>query len=134
MIRNIFLPSGKTSLSRAPYILFYILLHIIYLTIVFNLDESPVPFLLCIIAFAFLKMNINAQRARDSGIKARYVVIPSLLVYFGAAIVGYAADEEYVNAAIKINNGFDCIVFLMLVLAPTQQKLNNQGMLEGERK
>lgn len=35
MLSKVFLPSGKTCLGRGPYILIFVVLHVIYLTVAF---------------------------------------------------------------------------------------------------
>lgn len=122
MISRIFLPSGKTRLMRGPYILIYILLHIIYLSLAFNLDERPIILLLSMLLFTYLKLNINAQRTRDSGLKARYVIIPSVLIYLASIGLGFFFGAECESMAVKLSNGFDFLLFLILVLAPTHEQ------------
>lgn len=122
MISRIFLPSGKTRLMRGPYILIYILLHIIYLSLAFNLDEHPIILLLSMLLFTYLKLNINAQRTRDSGLKAHYVIIPSVLIYLASVGLGFFFGAECESMAVKLSNGFDFLLFLILVLAPTHEQ------------
>ena len=122
MISRIFLPSGKTRLMRGPYILIYILLHIIYLSLAFNLDERPIILLLSMLLFTYLKLNINAQRTRDSGLKDRYVIIPSVLIYLASVGLGFFFGAECESMAVKLSNGFDFLLFLILVLAPTHEQ------------
>lgn len=122
MMSRIFLPSGKTRLMRGPYILIYILLHVIYLSLAFNLDEHPVILLLCMLLYTYLKVNINAQRSRDSGLKARYVIITSIMIYSASTVLGFFFGAECESIAIKLSNGFDFLVFLLLLLAPTHDK------------
>ncbi|MGY5959024.1 DUF805 domain-containing protein [Kosakonia sp. BK9b] len=125
MIRSIFLPSGNTCLTRGPYILTFILLHIIYLTIALNLDEWPIVLLICMLVYTWVKVNINAQRSRDSGAKARYVVTASIVVYLVSAVLGYFFGADCASLAYKLNIGFDLLVFLIFTLAPTQLKTTN---------
>lgn len=122
MISRIFLPSGKTRLMRGPYILIFILLHIIYLSLAFSLDERPIILLLSILLFTYLKLNINAQRTRDSGLKARYVIIPSVFIYLASVGLGFFFGAECESMAVKLSNGFDFLLFLILVLAPTHEQ------------
>lgn len=122
MISRIFLPSGKTRLMRGPYILIFILLHIIYLSLAFSLDERPIILLLSMLLFTYLKLNINAQRTRDSGLKARYVIIPSVFIYLASVGLGFFFGAECESMAVKLSNGFDFLLFLILVLAPTHEQ------------
>ncbi|WOZ77308.1 hypothetical protein [Kosakonia sacchari] len=125
MIRRIFLPSGKTCLARGPYILIFLLLHILFLMVAFNVAELPVLPLVCFLLYTYLKLNINAQRCRDSGAKGRYVVIFSLLVYLASlavAATGVVSDVECVSLGIRIYFGYDVLVFFVFMLAPTQLK------------
>ncbi|MBV8876023.1 MAG: hypothetical protein JO014_25235 [Metakosakonia sp.] len=122
MMRSIIFPSGETRLMRLPYILIYILLHVIYLSLAFNLDERPIILLLCMLLFTYLKVNINAQRTRDSGLKARFVVIPSIVIYLASSVLGYFFGAECESLAVRLSNGFDFLLFLILILAPTQEK------------
>lgn len=122
MLSKVFLPSGKTCLGRGPYILIFVVLHVIYLTVAFQLDEMPTLFLLSFLLFTYIKININAQRARDSGLKGRYVVIPSLIIYLASAVLGYFFGEDCTSLGVKIGNGFDLLVFFIFLLAPGQQK------------
>lgn len=122
MMRSIIFPSGETRLMRLPYILIYILLHVIYISLAFNLDERPIILLLCMLLFTYLKVNINAQRTRDSGLKARFVVIPSIVIYLASSVLGYFFGAECESLAVRLSNGFDFLLFLILILAPTQEK------------
>ncbi|MGK9174446.1 hypothetical protein KXR87_14620 [Yokenella regensburgei] len=121
MMRRIILPSGKKRLMRRPYIVLYILLHVIFLSLAFNLDERPIILLSCMVLFTYLKVNINAQRTRDSGLKARYVVIPSVVIYLASAGLGFFFGAECESLAVKVGNGFDFLLFLILLLAPTHE-------------
>ena len=121
-MRSIIFPSGETRLMRLPYILIYILLHVIYISLAFNLDERPIILLLCMLLFTYLKVNINAQRTRDSGLKARFVVIPSIVIYLASSVLGYFFGAECESLAVRLSNGFDFLLFLILILAPTQEK------------
>ncbi|WP_342325667.1 hypothetical protein AAEY27_21205 [Kosakonia sp. BYX6] len=125
MIGRIFLPSGFACLTRGPYILAYVLLHVIYFAVAFNVDEFLVPLVLCMLLYTYLKVNINAQRGRDSGLKARYVVILSVLIYLGCAVMGFFFGDDCASLAVRINIGFDLLVFFMFLLAPTQLKTTN---------
>ena len=125
MLRRIFLPSGKTCLARGPYILTFLLLHILFLTIAFNVASLPVLPLGCFVLYTYLKLNTNAQRFRDSGLKGRNIVILSLVFYLISLVVaayGIVDDEECVSLGIRIYFGFDVMVFFILMLAPTQLK------------
>lgn len=125
MIRRIFLPSGKTCLMRGSYILIFLLLHIIFLLAFFSLVGIPVVPLLCILIYTWVKININAQRCRDSGGKARYIVISSILVYFASLVVaglGYVGDDDCMLLGVRIYFAYDGLVFFFLMLAPTQIK------------
>ncbi|WP_231564349.1 hypothetical protein [Enterobacter sp. Bisph1] len=128
MFRRIFLPSGKTCLARGPYILTFLLLHILFLTIAFNVASLPVLPLVCLVLYTYLKLNTNAQRFRDSGQKGRYIVIISLLVYvvaLGITRANITSDDDCLNLGIRIYFGYDLLVFVFFMLAPTQ--LNQQG-------
>lgn len=128
MFGRIFLPSGKSTLARGPYILIYLLLHVIFFIAFFSVTGIPVLPLLILLLYTWVKVNINAQRCRDSGGKGRYVVILSLLAYLAAIVVastGFAMDDDCMLLGIRIYFGFDGFVFFIFLLAPTQLKTTN---------
>lgn len=128
MLGRIFLPSGKTCLARGPYILIYLLLHVVFFIAFFSLAGTPVLPLLLLLLYNWVKVNINAQRLRDSGLKGRYMVILSVLAYLVAVVAaatGFALSDDCMLLGIRIYFGFDSVVFLILVLAPTQLKTTN---------
>lgn len=125
MFGRIFLPSGKTCLARGPYILSYLLLHVIFFILFFCATGIPVLPLLLLVLYNWVKININAQRLRDSGQKGRYMVILSVLAYLVAIIVascGFVRSEDCMLLGVRIYFGFDAFVFFILILAPGQLK------------
>ena len=128
MIRRIFLPSGNTFLARGPYILSFLLLHVIFLTALFSLANISIVPLLCILLYTYVKININAQRCRDSGAKGRYVVIASILVYLVSLVVagaGFVADDDCMLIGFRIYCTYDVLLFFFFMLAPTEVKTAN---------
>lgn len=125
MTGRIFLPSAEARLTRGPYILAYVLLHLIYFVIAFNLDEFPILLLMCMLIYTYLKVNINAQRSRDSGLKGRYVVLPSVVIYLGCGVLGFFFGADCASIGVRINISFDMLVFFVFLLAPTQLKTTN---------
>jgi hypothetical protein len=100
-------------------------LHLIYFVIAFNLDEFPILLLLCMLIYTYLKVNINAQRGRDSGLKGRYVVLPSVVIYLGCGVLGFFFGADCASIGVRINISFDMLVFFVFLLAPTQLKTTN---------
>ncbi|MFS2148897.1 hypothetical protein [Kosakonia cowanii] len=128
MIRRIFWPTGKACLARKPYFLTFMLLHIVFLIAMVSVAKLPILPLLCLLVYTWVKININAQRCRDSGLKGRYVVILSILVYLISPVVsaaGFVLDDEYLLLGAQIYIWFDGLVFFMFMFAPTEVKTAN---------
>ena len=62
MTGRIFLPSAEARLTRGPYILAYVLLHLIYFVIAFNLDKFPILLLLCMLIYKPLSPILHGRK------------------------------------------------------------------------
>ncbi len=76
-----------------------------------------------------VKININAQRCRDSGGKARYIVIASILVYFASLVVaglGYVGDDDCMLLGVRIYCAYDGPGVLFLDAGADPDKKTNK--------
>lgn len=118
VIRKIITPTGKLELTQKPYIILTLIIYVMQIT---TAAIVPFPWAVApLLMFTYLHVNINAQRARDSGIKGRYIVLLSIAVYILSTILIFFFGDDCQSVGIKINLGFDLSLCLILAIAPSK--------------
>jgi len=133
-LKKIIIPTTTSELTRKPYILFTALLYTVQLLLLIVSDSKTFKLTL-ILVFTYLHINISAQRARNSGLQARYVVILSLVVYILSTILIGIYGNDCMSIGARTNLVFDITLIFLLALAPPAPSIeNNMELNNKERK
>lgn len=117
ILRKIITPTGALELTQKPYIILTFLIYIIQFTLLATVSAELLQLSLLLFA-SYLHINMNAQRIRNSGLRARYMIILSIMIYVLSAILIHIFGDDCESIGIKLNVGYDLLLIFILAIAP----------------